>query len=88
MNTTPIDVFSCVIFETQNVVIVQNDNLDKLVKADIQIPKQIWTDMAEEEKLFTPYLTKYQKKETKKLTTSIGESYNTRSNSDTSHMSV
>jgi hypothetical protein len=29
----------CVIFETQNVVIVHDDNLDKLVKVDIQVPR-------------------------------------------------
>ncbi|MCI21719.1 hypothetical protein A2U01_0042889, partial [Trifolium medium] len=66
---TLIDASSCAIPEMQNVVIMQDDGLDEVAKVDIQVLKQLWVNIAEGEKSFTPYLTKTQKKN-KRLTRS------------------
>ncbi|MCI72139.1 hypothetical protein A2U01_0093402, partial [Trifolium medium] len=58
------DASSSVISEiTQKVVMVPDEDFDEAVKADLQVIKQVWTDMDKGGKAFTPFITKSQKKE-------------------------
>ncbi|MCH97215.1 hypothetical protein A2U01_0018208, partial [Trifolium medium] len=63
LNATLRDVSAYAILETtQKVVIVPYDDFDEVVRADLQVIKQVWADMDKGEKPSTPFITKSQKK--------------------------
>ncbi|MCH79699.1 hypothetical protein A2U01_0000453 [Trifolium medium] len=60
------DASGCPIPETtQKVVIVPDEDFDEVVRADLQVLKQVWADMDKGEKPFTPVINNSQKKKKK-----------------------
>jgi hypothetical protein len=64
-----------------------NEDFDHDVQHDIQVLKQVWSDMVEEKPL-TPFVSKGQKKKNKKIARSTGQQYHTRSKGAPPHMSL
>ncbi|MCI82296.1 hypothetical protein A2U01_0103570, partial [Trifolium medium] len=48
-------------------MILPDEDFDEVVRADLQLIKQAWTNMKKGEKPFTPVLSKSQKKKNKHL---------------------
>jgi hypothetical protein len=65
------DASSCIIHEMQNVVIVQDDALDEVDEAGIQVLKQVWIDMVVKDDI--------QKHKNRRLARSVRQTYNIRS---------
>jgi hypothetical protein len=55
---------------TQNVVILPDEDFDEVVRADLQLIKQVWAAMEKGEKSFALVISKSQRKKNKQLTRS------------------
>ncbi|PNX71123.1 hypothetical protein L195_g026994 [Trifolium pratense] len=74
------------ILETmQNVMILPDEDFDGVVRVDLQLIKQAWTDKEKGETPFITVISKSQRKKIKQLARSRGQPYNTRSRDNTSH---
>jgi hypothetical protein len=69
-------------------MILPDEDIDEVVRADLQLIKQAWADMKTGEKASTPVISKSQRKKIKQLARNRGQSYNTRSMGATSHISA
>jgi hypothetical protein len=68
-------------------MIANDDEFNAEVQKDLQVAKQLWADMADE----NPYklvVSKSQRKRLKQLARSAGQPYNTRSQGAPSNMSI
>jgi hypothetical protein len=63
--------------ETQVTMIANDDEFNAEVQKDLQVAKQLWADMADENP-FKPVVSKSQRKRIKQLARSAGQPYNTR----------
>jgi hypothetical protein len=57
---------------TQQMMILPDEDFDEVVRADLHLIKQVWTDMEKSENPFTPVLSKSQRKKIKQLARSRG----------------
>jgi hypothetical protein len=55
----------------QNVRILPDEDFDEVLRAYLQLMKQVWDDMKKVEKSFTPVINKSQRKNIKQLARSI-----------------
>jgi hypothetical protein len=76
-----------IVIETQLTRMV-NDEFDDVVQKELQVVKQIWADMADNDKQFTSVVSKSQKKRNRQKMRSAGQPYHTRSKGTRSHMSL
>jgi hypothetical protein len=76
-----------IVIETQLTRMV-NDEFDDVVQKELQVVKQIWADMADNDKQFTSVVSKSQKKRNRQKMCSAGQPYHTRSKGTRSHMSL
>jgi hypothetical protein len=53
-------------------MILPDEDFDEVVRADLHLIKQVWTDMEKSENPFTPVLSKSQRKKIKQLARSRG----------------
>ncbi|KAK2381076.1 hypothetical protein QL285_068716 [Trifolium repens] len=72
---------------TQQMMILPGEEFDEVVRADLQLIKQVWANMEKGEKPFTPVVSKSQRKKIKQLARSRGPPYTTHSMGDTSQIS-
>jgi hypothetical protein len=68
--------------------VVNDEDFDAIVQKDLQVVKQIWADMAENEKPFTPFVSKSQRKRNNQKVRSAGQPYQTRSKGAPTNMSL
>ncbi|MCI77609.1 hypothetical protein A2U01_0098879, partial [Trifolium medium] len=62
--------------------------LPLVVQKDMQVIRQAWAGMAEQEQEFTTVLSKQQKKKNKRIAKSAGQPYHTGSKGAPPHMSL
>jgi hypothetical protein len=77
-----------IVIETQLTRVVNDEEFDDVVQKELQVVKQIWADMADNDKQFTPVVSKSQKKRNRQKMRSAGQPYHTRSKGARSHMSL
>jgi hypothetical protein len=77
-----------IVIETQLTRVVNDEEFDDVVQKELQMVKQIWADMADNDKQFTSVVSKSQKKRNRQKMHSAGQPYHTRSKGARSHMSL
>jgi hypothetical protein len=73
--------------ETQITRVVNDEEFDEQMQNELKVVKQLWANMAEQEKPFTPFVSKSRKKKDKQKVRSACQPYNTRSKGAPSHRS-
>jgi hypothetical protein len=73
--------------ETQITRVVNDEEFADDVQKELQVVKQLWADMTENEKPFTPFISMSQKKKEKQRVRSAAQPYHTRSKGAPPHRS-
>ncbi|MCH97869.1 hypothetical protein A2U01_0018866, partial [Trifolium medium] len=64
------------------------EEFDEEVQKELRVVKQLWADMAEQEKPFMPFVSRSRKKKDKQKVRNAVQPYHTRSKGPPSHMSL